>query len=140
MRRVLKRRPPANISPPHQQPCSMVQAAAQFKVSLAALAEPERKQHARDSFDSLHKEKLREALCTEQHGLCVYCESRVKATNPQHTVEHWNAISHDPELALEWKNLYLSCATRDTCDRAKGSRKLAYSDAHPSLPWPAEFA
>lgn len=54
-------------------------------------------------------------------------------------VEHWRPLSRDPDNALHWDNLYLSCPTMDTCDRAKGHRQLKGADADPDLPWPTEL-
>ena len=49
-----------------------------------------------------------------------------------------HALGGAPEYALHWRNLYLSCATRNTCDRAKDNRRLRWGDADPDLPWPTE--
>jgi hypothetical protein len=69
----------------------------------------------------------------------VYCERRVSEGNPTPRIEHWRPVSLAPELALHWKNLYLSCPSLDTCDCAKGDRVLRWDDGDPHMPWPVDF-
>ena len=93
----------------------------------------------RTEFDQLDKAKLRQVMYGEQGSLCVYCERRLSEHESPPRIEHWRPRSGDPEHALHWDNLYLSCSTKDTCDRAKGSRRLKGDDADPDLPWPTEL-
>ena len=44
-----------------------------------------------------------------------------------------------PEYALHWRNLYLSCSTKDTCGDCKGDQPLKGDDTDPDLPWPTEL-
>ena len=116
----------------------MRQAAADYQTSLATAAD--RPQHARSTFDSLDKPKLRAVLYREQFHLCVYCERRVEEGVPPPCIEHWRPLSQEPQHALDWENLYLSCSTDGTCDDAKGGLRLAWAPGDPSLPWPTQAA
>jgi hypothetical protein len=49
-------------------------------------------------------------------------------------------LSREPQHALNWENLYLSCPTSETCDDAKEGHRLARDPADPSLPWPTQQA
>lgn len=138
MRGVRKPWPPANVSANGHAVCSMHQAASTFRGTLAATGDKSR--HARSVFNSLEKSQLRAVLLTEQHHLCIYCERRVAGGPTEPPIEHWRPLSKDPEHALNWENLYLSCPTDDTCDDAKGGRRLAWSQEDDSLPWPTHLA
>ena len=56
-----------------------------------------------------NKERLREALVKEQHGLCVYCMSRIENTAESTVIEHWYPLSKSKEKALQYENLFASC-------------------------------
>ena len=75
----------------------------------------------------------------EQKSLCIYCERALSESDSSRHVEHWRPRSRAPEYALHWRNLYLSCSTRDTCGVRKGDRPLKADDADPDLPWPTEL-
>lgn len=151
MRRLSKPWPPGNVSPDGQAPRRFVDAEREYLTALtefdrarrAADVEddrPDRTRFARTEFDRLDKGKLREVLSGEQASLCVYCERRLSENGwPAPIVEHWIPLSGAPEYALHWRNLYLSCATSDTCDGVKGDRRLRWDDADPDLPWPTEI-
>ena len=151
MRRLSKPWPPTNVSPGGQAPRRFVDAEREYLTALtefdrACRAEdveddrPDRTRFARTEFDRLDKGRLREVLSGEQASLCVYCERRLSENGwPAPIVEHWIPLSGAPEYALHWRNLYLSCATTDTCDGAKGNRRLRWDDADPDLPWPTEL-
>jgi hypothetical protein len=49
-------------------------------------------------------------------------------------------LSANHQLALHWKNLYLSCPAGETCDDAKGDNSLRCEEGDSDLPWPADFA
>jgi len=134
MRGVKKGASPGNVSPAGQARCSLTKAARNFKASLAAAAH--RSDHARSCFDALDKASLREVLARDQRYACVYCERQLNE-GPETPIEHWHPLNRQPQHALEWKNLYLSCGTKRTCDDAKHGRELAWSDTHPALPWPS---
>ena len=74
----------------------------------------------------------------EQGGLCVYCEQSLKEDYPSPRIDHWRPLSLNPELALHWRNLYLSCATESTCDNRKQANPLRADLSDPDLPWPVE--
>lgn len=160
MRRLSKPWPPGNVSPDGQTPRRFVDAEREYLTALpdssdrvgfartretASLREnnpdrPDRTRFARTEFERLDKGKLRKVLSGEQASLCVYCERRLSENGwPPPIVEHWIPLSGAPEYALHWRNLYLSCATRDTCDGAKRDRRLRWDDADPDLPWPTEL-
>ena len=134
---LAKPRPPANVSPDDQAPRSFADAEQEY---LAALpSRTNRVRFARTEFDRLDKSKLRHVMYGEQRSLCVYCERELSENNSPPHVEHWRPLRGDLDHALHWHNLYLSCPTRDTCDSAKGNRRLKGDDADPDLPWPTEL-
>lgn len=140
MRGVAKRWPPRNVSPDGQPPATLKEAEQDLLASLPLAKD--RVKHARSKFDSLDKKKLREPLVRDQRCLCVYCEDKleVKDDTPQERIphiEHWRPLSDLPEKALCWDNLYLSCPNKNTCDGAKGDRRLA-CEADEDLPRPCD--
>ncbi|WP_395848373.1 retron system putative HNH endonuclease [Cystobacter fuscus] len=119
-----------------------MEAEMRLRTSLRTATSPSK--HARAQFDSLDKEKLREVLSAEQRHLCIYCERELKDGGEPHRIEHWRPVSRSPSLALHWKNLYLSCASKDTCDGSKADQRLVWrdedkdEDAKKDLPWPSD--
>lgn len=107
MRGFSKPWPPADISPDGQPQRSLADAEQAFLVDLQNA--PNRTAFARRAFDGLEKGKLRVAMYREQRSLCVYCERRVEERFPFPPIDHWRPVSRNPELALHWKNLHLSC-------------------------------
>ncbi|MBC8745098.1 MULTISPECIES: hypothetical protein [Paraburkholderia] len=93
---------------------------------------------ARLAFDCLDKRKLRATLYDEQGALCVYCERRVAEGHPSPRIDHWRPLAANPDLALHWRNLYLSCASETTCDCRKHDSPFRADDRDPDLPWPVE--
>ena len=138
MRGLEKPQPPANVSPDGQTPRRFVDAEWEFLADLEGRAN--KAQFARSEFDQIDKAKLREVMYGEQRSICVYCERRLSEGSPPPQVEHWRPLSASPEFAFHWKNLYLSCSTRDTCDSRKSARRLSAKDTDPDLPWPIDFA
>ena len=137
MRGLAKPWPSSNVSPDGQAPRSFAEAEREYRAALPGRAD--RVKFARAEFDRLDKRKLRQVMYGEQGALCVYCERELSEDDSPPHVEHWRPLSSDPERALHWWNLYLSCATTDTCDGAKGDRPLKADDADPDLPWPTEL-
>jgi uncharacterized protein (TIGR02646 family) len=139
MRRVSKQRPPINVSPDGQISRSFSAARREY---LGALPRQHAKaSFARSEFDKLDKFKLRKVMYREQRSICVFCERKIEEGLPDPPrIDHWKPLSVHHDLALEWKNLYLSCATKKTCDRAKGDNALRCEEQDPDLPWPAEFS
>ena len=137
MRGLEKAQSPANVSPKSQTPRSFSEAEQEY---LAALhGKDDKISFARSQYGRLEKRRLRQVMYGEQGSLCVYCEQELSENvSPSH-VEHWRPLSKDPEYAIHWRNLYLSCSTLETCDRAKGARRLKADDTDPDLPWPTEL-
>ena len=138
MRGISKPWPPRDVYPDGQKPGSLREAE---KAYLAAL--PGRSDHAsfaRSQYDRLEKRKLRVEMYREQGSLCIYCEQGIAEGHPPPPIDHWRPPSLDRELALHWKNLYLSCSSPETCDSAKGNRPFRWDDADPHLPWPVDLA
>lgn len=136
MRGIRKPRPPRDVSPDGQQPRPLQKAERDFLAALPAAADPSG--FARSTFDGLEKGKLRAALYLEQGALCVYCERRVAEGQPVPRIDHWRPLGLNPNLALHWRNLYLSCPNPATCDCRKHETPLRASDEDPDLPWPVD--
>ena len=136
MRGLCKPWPPGNVSPDGREARSFSHAERDYLAALPAANNPSA--FARDSFNALDKKKLREVMYQEQGQICAYCERRIKEGHPPPRIDHWRPLTLNPDYALHWENLYLSCATPDTCDCAKGDRPLKWHDADPDLPWPTK--
>ena len=137
MRGLSKPWPPSNVSPDGQVPRRFTDAEREYLAALPGSAD--RVSFARAEFDRLDKVKLRQVMYGEQGSLCVYCEQELSENESRPHVEHWRPRSRDPEYALHWRNLYLSCSKRDTCGDRKGDQPLRDDDADPDLPWPTEL-
>ena len=138
MRGLAKALPPANVSPAGQTPRSFADAEREYRTALPGRAN--KVSFARSEFGRLEKRRLRQVMYGEQGSLCVYCERELSENDGPPHVEHWRPLRADPELALHWHNLYLSCATKDTCDGAKRGQPLKADDADLDLPWPTQLA
>ncbi len=134
MRRIRKPWPPKNVSPDSHEACSMKEAESSL---LAALPDAQDKAKlARVRFDALDKKKLRKVLSEEQRHICVYCEQAIKEQEPLPRIDHWRPLHDNPDLALAWENLYLSCPNNESCDVAKHETSLKAEATDPDLPWP----
>ncbi len=87
------------------------------------------------------KAALRQALVAEQHGLCCYCQSRIRATPEGMKIEHWQCQSAHPARQLDFSNLHGACLgghgrpDRDQhCDTRKGNNDLCFSVCDPAHP------
>ncbi|MXX15114.1 MAG: HNH endonuclease [Gemmatimonadetes bacterium] len=58
---------------------------------------------------------IKEALRTETHEKCAYCESKISHVHPGE-IDHISPVSHRPDLCVEWNNLTLVCSE---CNRRK---------------------
>ncbi len=94
---------------------------------------------ARSKYEDLDNRKLRPEMYREQCSLCIYCERQVTEGYPTPRIDHWYPLSRDPRLALQWKNLYLSCDKLETCDSAKDDHPFRWDDADSHMPWPVDF-
>lgn len=137
MRGVVKKWPPGDVYPDDHESSNLRQAEEAFRAALPSKAD--RVAFARSEFDCLEKSKLRKNIYVEQRFLCVYCERQLAEGYPPPRIEHWRPLSLEPQLALHWKNLYLSCTSLDTCDASKGDRPLRWADGDAHLPWPPDL-
>ena len=83
------------------------------------------------------KDALRDALVSEQRGLCCYCMGRIR--NDEMKVEHWKCQSRYPSEQLNYRNLLAACLgeegkPRDLqhCDTRKGDDDLKWNPADSS--------
>ncbi len=82
-----------------------------------------------DELSHNDKERLKSYLIIEQGGICAYCMCRI---NPEtSTIEHYKPRSLNPELSLDYNNLFAVCTNgrdderRDKqCDVSRGNTKL----------------
>jgi uncharacterized protein (TIGR02646 family) len=85
------------------------------------------------------KAALRQALVTEQRGLCCYCMGRIR--NGPHTmkIEHWHCQSQYPQEQLNYRNLLGACMGSEGqpphlqhCDTRKGDLDLKWNPVDPA--------
>ena len=81
------------------------------------------------------KYALRDALVSEQQGLCCYCMGRIR--NDAMKVEHWKCQSRCPEHQLNYRNILAACRggegkpqDRQHCDTRKGDKDLQWNPAN----------
>ena len=60
-------------------------------------------------FDALNKTRIRTELLKRQHGLCVYCMTRVENNSDSAVIEHLYPLSKSKQRALQYANLFVSC-------------------------------
>ena len=82
------------------------------------------------------KSDLREALVTEQRGLCCYCMGGIRAGRTTMKIEHWKCRSRYPDKQLEYRNLLGACLggvgkpfRLQHCDTRKRERDLGWNPA-----------
>jgi uncharacterized protein (TIGR02646 family) len=87
------------------------------------------------------KATLRQALVAEQHGLCCYCQSRIRASAEGMKIEHWQCQAHHPARQLDFANLLGACSgghgrpeREQHCDTRKGNSSLCFSVCDPAHP------
>ena len=85
------------------------------------------------------KDLLREALVSEQLGLCCYCMGRIHNGPTTMKIEHWRCRSRYPAEQLGYRNLLGACLGGDGqpvrlqhCDTRKGDRDLGWNPADPA--------
>jgi uncharacterized protein (TIGR02646 family) len=61
---------------------------------------------------------IKRAVIRDSHGKCIYCESKIRHTQPGH-VEHMKPKAKFPELVCNWENLALVC---HECNQRKGDK------------------
>lgn len=81
---------------------------------------------------------LRQALVTEQRGICCYCMGRIRNGPNTMKIEHWRCQSRYPAGQLEYRNLLGACLgghgqppEDQHCDTRKGDRDLSWNPADP---------
>ena len=85
------------------------------------------------------KDELRNALVTEQRGLCCYCMGRIDPEPASMKIEHWMCQQHYQGEQLEYRNLLGAClgghgkpARLQHCDTRKGDSDLEWNPADPA--------
>lgn len=106
----------------------------------ATLTQHRQQPHA-DYDNYADKATLRQALVTEQHGLCCYCQSRIRATPEGMKIEHWQCQTSHPGRRLDFGNLHGACLgghgrpeREQHCDTRKGNDGLCFSVSDPAHP------
>jgi len=84
------------------------------------------------------KGALREALVTEQRGLCCYCLQPIQANDQKMKIEHWHSQTKFPQERLKYGNLLGACKGNEGqpesdqhCDTFKGEKDLSHNPANP---------
>jgi uncharacterized protein (TIGR02646 family) len=82
------------------------------------------------------KNTLRNALVTEQRGICCYCMGRIRNENGRMKIEHWRCQERYPADRLRYGNLLGACLGSEGqplrlqhCDSSKGNRDLLWNPA-----------
>ena len=85
------------------------------------------------------KAELREAIVSEQRGLCCYCMARIESNADKMKIEHWRCQADNPEEQLNYRNLLGAClgsqgqpAHLQHCDTRKGDQDLRWNPADPA--------
>ena len=85
------------------------------------------------------KDDLRQALVTEQRGLCCYCMGRIHPEPMYMKIEHWRSQTRYSAEQLDYRNLLGACLGREGqpyrlqhCDTKKGDMDLRWNPAEPS--------
>jgi uncharacterized protein (TIGR02646 family) len=106
----------------------------------ATLTQHRQQPHA-DYDNYADKAALRQALVTEQCGLCCYCQSRIRATPEGMKIEHWQCQADHPARQLDFDNLLGACLgghgrpeREQHCDTYKGNKGLCFSVCDPAHP------
>lgn len=85
------------------------------------------------------KPALRDALATEQRGLCCYCLSNIRSSVASMKIEHWHSRSKYPNEQLDYGNLLGACKGNDGgpphyhhCDTKKKNTELSRNPSNPN--------
>jgi uncharacterized protein (TIGR02646 family) len=89
-----------------------------------------------DNYDD--KDALRNALVTEQRGICCYCMCRIEVGNMK--IEHWRSQAGHPDDQLRYYNNLLGACpgghglprNLQCCDTRKGNLDLRWNPAEPA--------
>lgn len=64
----------------------------------------------RNAFDMLDKDKIREHLIKEQHGICAYCMKRIRNDGILTTIDHRVPLQDNgKDQVFDYRNLYATC-------------------------------
>jgi len=84
------------------------------------------------------KDDLRNALISEQRGLCCYCTGRIRVGPTTMKIEHWRSQANYPGEQLTYLNLLGACVGAhgfpthlQHCDTRKGSSDIRWNPADP---------
>ncbi len=82
------------------------------------------------------KDALRQALVSEQRGLCCYCLGRIRPSSIAMKIEHWHCQDHYPTEQLDYGNMLGACLGNPSaswqqqhCDTRKGNQNLSKNPA-----------
>jgi uncharacterized protein (TIGR02646 family) len=85
------------------------------------------------------KNTLRNALLSEQRGLCCYCMCRIRNEYMKMKVEHWRCQDDYPADRLRYGNLLGACLGGEgqhprfqCCDTKKANKDLRWNPAEPT--------
>ena len=85
------------------------------------------------------KAELRQALASEQRGLCCYCMGRIHSETSSMKIEHWRCQALYPGEQLNYRNLLGVCLGGEGlpwklqhCDTRKGDREFRWNPADPA--------
>lgn len=85
------------------------------------------------------KASLRQALVTEQRGICCYCLGRIRNGPNTMKIEHWQCQTCYPDEQLNYRNLLGACLGGNGqpprlqhCDTRKGDLGLKWNPADPA--------
>lgn len=100
-----------------------------------------RKQPHADFDNYEDKDALRQLLVEEQHGLCCYCQSRIRPCRESMKIEHCQCQKRYPGLQLDYHNLLGACLGghgqlkhEQHCDTHKGDEDLCFCLVDPAHP------
>lgn len=80
------------------------------------------------SLPSEVKQSIRNALLNESFSKCVYCETKIYASNS--VIEHFYPRAKYKEKLFEWDNLFISC---ENCNSYKGTKFPEDNEGKPLL-------
>lgn len=84
--------------------------------------------HGRDKWKALHHSDRAEiwiSLDVMQQRRCAYCERPIRRNEHSDVghIEHFRQSSRYPQGTFDWKNLFGSCNSSDSCGRHKDTQK-----------------
>lgn len=83
-------------------------------------------------FNRLNKSNIREALISEQHGLCAYCMCRVVNSGSTTTIEHMIPLSKSKAGAMAYSNWLAVCKGGQNIEPEDGGHRVVCCDVKKS--------